>query len=66
MSLDVTIWHCITDLCDVLERTAIFFLYEAEGSASSSIDFSIKFLTGGWNSLELIRITVSLSLFHKC
>ena len=41
---DVTMCGCITDLFDVLGRTALFD--EAEGYASSSIDFSIKFLTG--------------------
>jgi hypothetical protein len=42
---DVTIWDCTTDLFDVLKRTALFD--EADGYASSSIDFSIKFSTGG-------------------
>jgi hypothetical protein len=57
----VTIWDCITDLFDVLGRTALFD--EADGYVS--IDFSIKFLTGGRNLLELIRITVSLSFLRR-
>jgi len=40
-------WNCITEFFDVLGRTALFD--EAEGYASSSIDFSIKFLTGEFN-----------------
>ena len=56
----MTIWDCITDLFDVLGRSALFD--EADGHAS--IDFSTKFLTGGWNLLELIHITISLSIFH--
>jgi hypothetical protein len=59
----VTIWDCITDLFDVLGRNALFD--EADGYASSSINFSIRFLTGGCNLLELIQITISLSLFHE-
>jgi hypothetical protein len=57
----VTIWDCVTDLFDVLGRTALFD--EVEGYASSSINFSIKLLIGGCNLLELIQITISLSLF---
>jgi len=45
----VTNWDCITDLCDVLGRTALFD--GADGYAS--IDCSIKFLIGGWNLLKL-------------
>jgi hypothetical protein len=57
------IWDCITDLFDVLGRTALYD--EADGYANNNIDFSIKFLTGGWNLLELLQITISLSLFQE-